>query len=167
MKILGAFIVFLACALVQSAFANLAPVFRTVRVDLCLVALLASALGAGTERGLVLGVLAGLAADLLGGGRVGVGALGYGAVGLIAGSVPETFFPSTALVRGFLLLVAGGVCSLIVYSTVRTYGAAHSDATALGRTLAATLGATAVVGALLLSLVDRARGARLGDLRHD
>jgi rod shape-determining protein MreD len=164
MKFVGAFIVFLACALVQSVLANAAPVFRTVRVDLCLVALLAYGLGAGTERGLVLGVLAGLAADVLGGGRVGVGALGYGVVGFIAGSVPETLFPNTVLVRGLLLLVAGAVCSTIVYSALRTYGAAHGYATALGHTIAPTLAATAVIGALLLALVDR---LRVRMLRYD
>ncbi|MBN1918687.1 MAG: rod shape-determining protein MreD [Verrucomicrobia bacterium] len=164
MKLLGALIAFLGCALAQSAAANAASVLRIVRVDLCLVALLAYALGAGTERGLVLGVLAGLATDLLGGGRLGVGALGYGVVGFMAGSVPETFFPGTALVRGVLLFISGTICSLIIYNALRVYGAAHGYATVLGCTIAPMLAATAVIGALLMALVDR---VRVRMLRHD
>lgn len=155
MKLVRAFLVFALCALAQSALAAVVPLFRTVRVDLCLIALIVMALRSDEQRGLLLGVLAGLATDLFGGGRLGVCALGYGAVGFLVGGLQETVFKGALVMRALLVLVAAAVCSGVIYYVLRLYGPTHNYFVELGRTLLPTAAATAVVGTAVLVWLER------------
>jgi len=159
MKTLQAFIVFLLCALAQSALARLVPPCRTVRVDFVLIALVGYALHADEERGFLLGVLAGLATDLIGGGRLGVGALGYGAVGFILGGLQPSLFRGTVVARALLVIVSAAICSGVIYYVLRLYGPTHNYLVELGRTLLVTAAATAVVGTLVLVALEQRRHA--------
>ena len=150
MKTLGAFIVLLLCALAQAALARLVPPLRTVRVDVCLIVLVGFALRADEQRGLLLGVLAGLAVDVAGGGRLGVCALGYGAVGLVAGSLEESFFAKALGLYGVLVFVSVLLCSGVVYVVLSAYGPTHNILVELTRTLLPTAVATAVVAPFAL-----------------
>ena len=162
MKLLRAFILFAACALAQSALAAAVPLLRTVRIDLCLIALVVPALRTDEQRGLLLGVLAGLATDLFGGGRLGVCALGYGAVGFIVGGLQETLFKSTIVMRALVVLVAAIICSGVIYYVLRLHGPTHNYLVELGRTLLPTALATAIVGAAVLVWLER----RPAEYRH-
>jgi rod shape-determining protein MreD len=155
MKLLRAFILFILCALAQSALAAVAPLFRTVRIDFCLIALVAMALRTDEQRGLLLGVLAGLATDLLGGGRLGVCALGYGAVGFVVGGLQETVFKGASVIRALLVVVAAIICSGVIYYVLRLYGPTHDYLVELWRTLLPSAAATAVVGTAVLVWMER------------
>ncbi len=155
MKTLQAFVVFMVCALAQSALARLVPLFRTVRMDLCLIALVGFALRADEQRGFLLGVLAGLATDLLGGGQLGVCALGYGAVGFVVGGLQETFFKGAVVLRALLVLVAAAICSGVIYYVLRLYGPTHNYLVELRRSLLPAAAATAVVAPFVLARMER------------
>jgi len=157
MRTVGAFVVFVLCALAQAAVARLVPPLRTVRVDLCLIALVGYALGTDPQRGFVLGVLAGLAADLIGGGQLGVCALGYGVVGLFVGGLQQNLFEGTIVMYGLLVLVSAVVGSLVVYSALRVYGPTHNYLVELLRTLLPSAVATAVVAPFALVWIEQVR----------
>ena len=157
MKTLQALIVFLLCALAQSALARLVPPLRTVRVDFVLIALVAYALRGDEQRGFILGVLAGLAADLVGGGRLGVCALGYGAVGFVVGGLQENLLRGTVVARALLVIVSSVIGSGVIYYVLRLYGPTHNYLVELGRTLLFTAAATAVVAPFVLIRLEKRR----------
>jgi rod shape-determining protein MreD len=155
MKLLGAFIVFVLCALAQAALAQVVPVYRLVRIDLCLIVLVAFALRADEERGFLLGVLAGLAVDLVGGGTLGVCALGYGAVGFLVGGVQETLFRGTVVLRGLLVLIVGAIGAVVIYGVLRLIEPRPGRFGELRQTLTFPLLATGLVAAAVLARIER------------
>jgi rod shape-determining protein MreD len=157
MKLLQPFIVFLSCALAQSALARLVPPLRLVRVDLCLIALVGYALRADEQRGFLLGVLAGLAMDLVGGGWLGVGMLGYGVVGVLVGGTEASFLRGALVARALVVLIAALILSGAVYYVLRALGPTPSYLTAFNRTLLPGAAATAVVAPLALAWMERRR----------
>jgi rod shape-determining protein MreD len=157
MKLIRPFVVFLLCALAQSALARLVPLLRVVRVDLCLIALVGFALHADEQRGFLLGVLAGLAMDLVGGGRLGVGMLGYGIAGVIVGGTEASFLRGALVARALVVLIAALVLSGAVHYVLRALGPTPSYLMALKRTLLFSAVATAAVAPLGLAWMERRR----------
>jgi rod shape-determining protein MreD len=155
MRLWQAFIVFLLCALAQAAFAHLVPAFRTARVDLCLIVLIGTALRVDEQRGFFLGVLAGLATDLLGGGPLGVCALGYGAVGFVVGGLHEALFHGAIVLRLFLVLAAAMICAVVVHYVLRLHGEAYSLLVMFPHALLPSALATAVIGLFVLGRMER------------
>ena len=155
MKLLGAFIVFVLCALAQAALAHAVPVYRTVRVDLCLIALVGFALRVDEERGFLLGVLAGLAVDLIGGGTLGICALGYGAVGFLVGGMQETLFKGTVVLRGLLVVIVGAICAVVIYGVQRLAEPRPAGFGELWHALTYPLLATGVVAGVVLARIER------------
>jgi len=157
MKTFKAFIVFVLCALAQSALARLVPPYRTVRVDFCLIALVAYALRGDEQRGFLLGVLAGLATDLIGGGRLGICALGYGAVGFVVGGLQENLLRGTLVARALLIIIVTVIGSAVIYYVLRLHGPTHNYLVELRRTLLFTAVATAVVAPFVLIRLEKRR----------
>lgn len=155
MRLWQAFIVFLLCALAQVALAHLVPAFRTARVDLCLIVLIGTALRVDEQQGFLLGVLAGLATDLLGGGPLGVCALGYGAVGFVVGGLHEALFRGAVVMRLLLVLAAAAICSVVIHYVLRLHGETYTTAFMLPRTLLPGAIATAVIGLFVLARMER------------
>jgi len=157
MRTLRALLVFIACALAQTALARLVPVYRTVRVDLCLIALIAYALHTDGPRGFLLGVLAGAATDLLGGGRLGVCALAYGAVGFMVGGLQENLFRNATVMRVLLVLVSAVIVSALICYVLRAYGPTHNYLVELRRAVLPAAAATAVVASFVLARMEAGR----------
>jgi len=105
--------VVLGLLVVQLAgFAHM-PLFG-VRPELLLVFVLGVALQRGASEGLVVGMLTGFLADLVGGYLVGLSAVSYGASGWAAGFIGDRVYPDRGLV--VLAIVAGGtILSQLVY----------------------------------------------------
>lgn len=105
--------VVLGLLVVQLAgFAHM-PLFG-VRPELLLVFVLGVALQRGASEGLVVGMLTGFLADLVGGYLVGLSAVSYGAAGWAAGFIGDRVYPDRGLV--VLAIVAGGtILSQLVY----------------------------------------------------
>jgi len=122
-----------------------------------LIALVAYALRGDEQRGFILGVLAGLAADLVGGGRLGVCALGYGAVGFVVGGLQENLLRGTVVARALLVIVSSVIGSGVIYYVLRLYGPTHNYLVELGRTLLFTAAATAVVAPFVLIRLEKRR----------
>jgi rod shape-determining protein MreD len=155
MRLWQAFIVFVLCALAQAALAHIIPLYRTVRVDLCLVVLIGVALRVDEQRGFLLGVIAGLATDLVGGGPLGVCGLGYGAVGFIVGGLHEALFRGAVVLRGLLVFVAAAICAVVIYYVLLLYGDAYSLAILFPRALGPSAIVTALVGMFVLARMER------------
>jgi len=155
MRLWQAFGVFVSCALAQAALAHLVPAFRTVRVDLCLIVLIGIALRVDEQRGFLLGVIAGLATDLLGGGSLGVCALGYGAVGFVVGGLHEALFRGALVMRVLVVLAGAAICAVVIYYVLRLHGNAYSPIMMLPRALLPSAVATAAVGLFVLGRMER------------
>ncbi len=155
MRLWQAFVVFVLCALAQAALAHLVPAFRTVRVDLCLVVLIGTALRVNEQRGFLLGVIAGLATDLVGGGPLGVCALGYGAVGFVVGGLHEALFRGALVIRVLLVLAGTAICAVVIYYVLRLHGDAYSPVVMLPRALLPSAIVTALVGLFVLARMER------------
>jgi rod shape-determining protein MreD len=155
MKLLGTFVVFVLCALAQAALAQVVPAYRIVRIDVCLIVLVGLALRVDEERGFILGVLAGLAVDLVGGGTLGVCALGYGAVGFVVGGLQETLFKGTVVLRGLLVIIVGAICSGIIFGVLRLAEPHPGGLGELTRALVLPLPATGIVAAVVLARIER------------
>ena len=117
--------------------------------------LIGTALRVDEQRGFLLGVLAGLAIDLLGGGPLGVCALGYGAVGFVVGGLHEALFRGAAVMRALLVLASAAICSVVIYYLLRLHGQAYSPVVMLPRVLLPSAVVSAVIGLFVLGRMER------------
>jgi len=121
MKRIKIFLIFLFCNMLQIQLARKLPFVRTVPIQLVLIVTVFYCIDRDWFSGMLVGISAGLMLDFVSGGRLGVFALSYGAVGMMVGYFQTLVFKEDMLPKLFMVFAATIVLQILNYHLIRIY----------------------------------------------